>query len=651
MTKIPVEKLPENIPLLFRERAESSPGTTLQIVRNEVGEYESFTYRRVYNRVIETACALKALGVRRGAKIGFIADNRSEWLVLDLAVLSLGACDIPRGCDSTGTEIAFILNFVKCETAVFENERQLKKVLECGDEVPTLRTAVLIDSPGPELVEAASVMGITVCRYIDLEDEGSRASKTDREAVEAEMERTNRSDLATIIFTSGTTGTPKGVMLTHDNYLAQCEVVKSALPNTKDGDIWLSVLPVWHSFERVIQYFVITLRSGIAYSKPASSVMLADMAAVHPTWMCGVPRLWESLAHGIFKKVKKENRVTQITFSSALSAGRMYFWAKTHVCGLRCRFNKTSRVFDFFAGIVPFLIIAPVHLLYELTVYRKVRSVLGGKMVAAISGGGALQADVEAFYHAVGFNLIEGYGMTESAPILSLRNPVKPRPGCVGAVFPSAEVKVVTMNEDGTPGTETLSPGKKGIIVARGRQIMKGYYERPDLTAQVIDKDGWLNTGDIGMMTYDGEIKITGRAKDTIVLLGGENVEPAVIESALVNSAFIERAVVLGQDKKYISALIVPAKEELIEWADTSRIMYDSYESLLESNEVQMMYRTEIDSRVSGAKGFRTCERIGRFVLIPESFTQGKEINAKGEMMRARIRKIYEREIRKLYTE
>src|SRR5574344_1347213 len=328
MTKIPVEKLPENIPLLFRERAESSPGTTLQIVRNEVGEYESFTYRRVYNRVIETACALKALGVRRGAKIGFIADNRSEWLVLDLAVLSLGACDIPRGCDSTGTEIAFILNFVKCETAVFENERQLKKVLECGDEVPTLRTAVLIDSPRPKLGEAASVMGITVCRYIDLEDEGSRASKTDREAVEAEMERTNRSDLATIIFTSGTTGTPKGVMLTHDNYLAQCEVVKSALPDTKEGDLWLTVLPVWHSFERAFQYFLPVLKSGCVYSKPVASRILSDMEAIHPQWMCAVPRLWDAIAQKFFTEIRKKGGIPYALFTVSISIGKTYWWAK-----------------------------------------------------------------------------------------------------------------------------------------------------------------------------------------------------------------------------------------------------------------------------------------------------------------------------------
>jgi long-chain acyl-CoA synthetase len=271
-------------------------------------------------------------------------------------------------------------------------------------------------------------------------------------------------------------------------------------------------------------------------------------------------------------------------------------------------------------------------------------------MTAAISGGGALQNDVESFYHAVGFNLIEGYGMTEAAPILSVRNPLKPRSGCVGVVFPSAEVKVVAVNENGTPGTDPLPPGKKGIIMARGRQIMKGYYNRPDLTAQVIDRDGWLTTGDIGMMTFDNEIKITGRAKDTIVLLGGENVEPAVIEAALGTSPYIERAMIVGQDKKYIAALIVPLQDAVIEWADSSRVMYSSWESLLESNEIQMMFREETERLVNEKTGFRTCERISRFVLLPESFVPGREINTKGEMMRDKIRRLYDKQIRMLFV-
>jgi long-chain acyl-CoA synthetase len=644
------EKLPENIPLLLRMRNQQCPGNTLQVVKNEVGEYEYHSYKRVYNRIVETACALRTLGIQRGDNVGFMADNRREWLILDIGILSLGAVDIPRGCDSTGTEMAFILNFAGCRTCIFENQRQLKKIFDSGSSVPALKFAILIDSPDDAIRQEAGDRGIKIHRYIDLEDAGRYASSADRKAVEAEMDKTKGSDVATIIFTSGTTGTPKGVMLTHDNYIAQCEAVKQALPNTKDGDIWLSVLPVWHSFERAFQYFIITLKSGIAYSKPAATALLADMQKIHPNWMCGVPRLWDSLAHGIMKHVNKENQVTRFSFALAIHIGRRFSWARDRVCGLVCRYKKGTRFLDFLYGILPFLFFAPLYGLCELAVYRKVRAVLGGHMVAAISGGGALQSDVESFYHAVGFNLIEGYGMTEAAPILSVRNPLKPRSGCVGVIFPSAEVKVVAVDENGQLGTEPLPPGKKGIVLARGRQIMKGYYNRPDLTELVIDKDGWLNTGDIGMMTQDNEIKITGRAKDTIVLLGGENIEPAVIEAALVNSPYIERAMIVGQDKKYIAAIIVPAEDALSEWADSSRIMYSSWETLLDSNEVQMMFREEIERLVNEKAGFRTCERISRFALLPQGFTQGKEINAKGEMMRAKISKLYEKQMRRLFS-
>ena len=597
------------------------------------------------------ACALRKIGIQRGQFVGFMSDNRREWMILDEGLLCLGAADVPRGCDSTGTEMAFILNYVKCEICIFENQRQLLKILNCAEKVPALRTIILIDSPDENTEKIAVDAGLKVIKFVELEDIGRHASESERRDIEAEIDKTEGNELATIIFTSGTTGTPKGVMLTHDNYIAQCEVVRLALPNTKDGDIWLSVLPVWHSFERAFQYFIIALKAGMAYSKPAAAALLGDMAKVHPTWMCGVPRLWESLAHGIFRQMKKENSVTRFSFSLAIQIGKRFSWAHDHVYGLVCRYNNGTRFWDFLWGIIPFILYAPLYGICKLVVFKKVKAVLGGHMVAAISGGGALQSDVDAFYHAIGFNLLEGYGITEAGPVLSVRNPLKPRTGCVGVVYPSAEVKVVAMCEDGTIGTEPLPPGKKGIIVAHGRQIMKGYYSRPDLTEQVIDKYGWLNTGDIGMLTQDNEIKITGRAKDTIVLLGGENIEPAVIEAALLDSPYIERAMIVGQDRKYIAALIVPAKEAVTEWADNSRIMYSSWESLLESNEVQIMFREEIERRVSDKTGFRTCERISRFVLLPESFVQGKEVNAKGEMMRFKITKIYEKQIKKLFSQ
>jgi len=641
--------LGKNIPQLLRGRAAVCPDVTLQAVKNEIGKFDLYSYELVYRRVLDLACVLHAMGVQHGDCVGLIADNRREWLIADMAVLTLGAADVPRGCDSMGQEIRFILSYTGCRIAFFENGRQLEKVLEKPDEVPDLTTAVLFDSASAELMQKAAAYGIAVRNYIDLEDDGRKTTADERAAVEEGIDRIQPEDTATIIFTSGTTGTPKGVMLTHDNYMAQCEVVKSVLPDTREGDLWLSVLPVWHSFERAFQYFFMVLKSGCVYSKPAVPIMLSDMESMHPRWMCGVPRLWESFAQRFFREMHKKGRMYRILFSIAIHTGKSFWWAKDRVFGLICRYRKTMRITDTLYAVLPFVLLYIPYRLCDIFVYSRIRARFGGKMSGAISGGGSLQPETDAFYHAIGFRLLEGYGLTETAPVLSMRNSKRPRSGCVGEVFPSAEIKIVA-EKDGRPVSgEPLAPGSRGLVFARGRQIMKGYYRRPDLTAQVIDKDGWFNTGDLGMMTYDREIKITGRAKDTIVLLGGENIEPQVIENAVCASRFIETAVVVGQDQKYIAALIVPDKALLLAYADENRLMYENYDALLEMSEIQELIRQEIDSRVCAKTGFRTCERIFRFCLLKESFVPGREINAKQEKMRHTISKQYAHEIQRLF--
>ncbi len=640
----------KTLPLLLRSRVQMCPDIPLQYVKNDDGKFDTYSYRRVYTRVIEMACSLQKIGIGRGDFVGLIADNRREWLITDMALLSLGAADVPRGCDSMGAEIRFILNYAGCKAVFFENGKQLLKVLEKPEEVPALKDAILFDSAEESVRDVAEKHGIRVHKFIDLEDEGKKADTVQRKAVEAEMDKTQADEIATIIFTSGTTGTPKGVMLTHDNFIAQCEVVQSVLVYNKPGDIWLSVLPVWHSFERTFQYFIIALKSGCCYSRPVASIMIADMVALHPKSMCGVPRLWESFAQGFYRAMKKEGGIPFVLFNMSISIGKQFCWATDRVFGLICRYRKTRRFFDTLYGIVPLVLLAPFYGLCELLVYRKIRAKLGGKMAAAISGGGSLQPETDAFYHAIGFKLLEGYGISEAAPVLSVRNPQRPRSGCVGEVFPSAEVKVVAQRDGQIVSTDPLPPGKPGLVLARGRQIMKGYYRRPDLTEQVVDKDGWLNTGDLGMMTQDNEIKIIGRAKDTIVLLGGENIEPLVIEKAICASRFIEMAVIVGQDQKYIGALIVPQKDAVVAYANENRIVYETWEALLESNEIQKLIREEIDTRVCAETGFRTCERIYKFTLLPESFQAGKEINAKLEIMRYRIAKLYAREIKSLFV-
>ena len=644
------ETLPKNLPLLLKKRAAECPDVTLQAFKNELGKFEFHNYQLVYRRVLDLACVLKEMGVARGDLVGLISDNRREWLLTDFALLALGAADVPRGCDSMGTEIRFILSFTNCKTAFFENERQLNKVLEKVEEVPELKDAILFETPGELTMERAAMAGIRVHKFIDLEDMAKRTDDKGRAEIEAEMEKTEGGDVATIIFTSGTTGTPKGVMLTHDNIIAQCEVIKDVLVTAREGDIWLSVLPIWHVMERTYLYCIIALKSGVAYSKPAISIMTQDIAEVNPQWIVGVPRLWDAFVQSCYRSIKKKGGFPQALFTFSMWVGLCWSWSFQRFMGLVCRYSKRARFLDHIKGFIPLILFSPFQLLCFVICFKRFKRLLGKKITGVISGGGSLQPENASFFYSIRVPMLDCYGMTETAPFLALGNPRHLSLGCVGRVFPSAQVKVVAQ-KDGIPlSGEPLKPGKKGILFARGRQVMKGYYRRPDLTQKAIDKDGWINTGDFAILSSKNEITIAGRAKDTIVLLGGENIEPHVVESAICRSKFVESAVVVGQDKKYIAALIVPCKEALLAYAAENRIYCDSYESLLKASEIYNLIRGEIDGLVDEKNGFRACERVAKFALLPESFKIGKEINGKQVVMRHKIEKIYAREIRSLFS-
>ena len=641
--------LGETIPALLKNKVKKIPNYTLQAVKNKSGIFVRYSYSQVYQHVVELAWAFKKLGIKKGDRVGLMSDNRREWLICDYALLSLGAIDVPRGCDSMGIEMRFILNFAECEFSIFENARQLEKVLEKIDEVPLLKTAILFDHPDEKTKQEAKEKGIEIVYYSTLESEGSQITKEDWLEIEKIMDTVKKDDVATIIFTSGTTGLPKGVQLTHDNYMAQCESAHFVLGLMQPGDMWLTVLPIWHSFERAFCYMVIALEGGFAYSKPVASVMLNDMQLVQPQWMNAVPRLWEAVAQGLYREIKKMKPLEKMIVNCSIAYGKLYYAMKVRVFGLKCRYRWYPRFLETLIGVIPFALLWPGYLLGEQLVYSRIRAKFGGKFRAAISGGGALQPETEKFFNAIGFNLLEGYGMTETAPVISVKNSKKPRTNNVGLVFPDFDVKIVKEKDGQIADTKPLKPGKKGLILVRGRQIMKGYYKRDDLTEKIIDKEGWLNTGDLGMISCDNELKIVGRAKDTIVLLGGENIEPAVIEKALNASPYIERTVVIGQDQKYVSALIVPDESNVVSYAEENNIVYDNYDALLETNEIQSLFRSEIDALDNAKTGFRTCERIFKFALLKDSFEIGKEINQKQELMRHKIVQIYKKQISKLF--
>lgn len=648
------------LPGLFKNRALAHPDIMVQAYRGQDGKFITRTYRDLYNDVLDFAVALHGLGVVRGDHVGLIADNRKEWLISDLAIQTLGAADVPRGCDSMEKEISFILSTTDCRLTIAENAHQLKKILAHRKEIKTLDTVILMQEPSEEDLKEAKKASVKLLSFSAVQDDGRKKRNGSTEFIDSEMEKGIREDIATIIFTSGTTGEPKGVMLTQENYLWQLERTPYLLYG-EPGDVWLSVLPVWHSFERLMQYVAVERTSGLVYSKPLGAVMLPDIAEMKPHIIPGVPRLWEALATGILRTIRKEGGIKKALFMFFLGVGKKYCWARDHVFGRVARFKYRIRLFDTLVGLVPWLLLIIPHFLGDVLVYRKVRAKMGGRLRLCISGGGALQPQIDEFYQAIGIKIIEGYGITETAPVLSFRNQYRPRPGCVGTVFTDTECRIVDAElleqaidtaKDGVWRVPpALPPGTPGVIMVRGGQVMKGYYKRPDLTARAIDADGWFNTGDIGMLSHDYEIKITGRAKDTIVLLGGENIEPAPIEQALKSFEYIESVAILGQDKKYLTALVVPAKALVTAYAAENDLSTEDYPALLEHPLIQQLFRSGIDARINRHNGFRPFEFIFRFKLVPESFQVGRELSGKQEMMRHRINEVYRNEIAELFSE
>ncbi len=633
------EYMTDTLPKLLQQTVRDHPDTEVQLWKDDNGKYHPTTYKEFYQEVLALASGLKSLGVQREESVGLIADNRREWLIADFALLSLGAADVPRGRDATLWEIEYILSFTECRISFVENEEQLEKIKPLLKKLPKLKTIIIMD---PQFKKSVQRSGKQVIPFSSVMDNGSSAADTSSGAVESMIEEGSPDDTATIIFTSGTTGTPKGVMLTHRNFLHQVEGIPEVVA-ISPGDRWLSVLPVWHSFERILQYVIVGSGSTIAYSKPIGKIMLQDFQKVRPMWMGSVPRIWESIKTGVFQNVAKKPPVSRALFKFFVWAGTAHAVCSNMVRGWMPRFRRRIRALDFAAGIIPWLLLWPLKLLGGVLVFNTIKKKIGGRFKAGVSGGGSLPSSVDAFFQAIGVILLDGYGLTETAPVIGIRPFFRRVPRTVSP-FPGTEIKIV--DEHAQP----VKPGVKGVIKVRGPQVMKGYYKQEEMTKAVIDGDGWLNTGDLGVWTYDGEYAIRGREKDTIVLSGGENVEPVPIEAKLRESSYIEQAVILGQDQKYLAALIVIDTKEVEQYVYDSGLAYFSRDDFITMAEVHELINYEIESLINSKNGFKSFEHIYRFKLLDRSFQLGRELSAKQEVKRHQIAEMYEREIRDLFT-
>lgn len=641
-------KQEETLPKLFRKSAERWPETSCFLSRSKDGKYEEINYHDAYQLALDFAGALLSIGAKRGERIGLISENRKEWEQADMGLLALGCVDTPRGCDATEADLSYILSFAEVEIVIAENQAQVKKINNIKSKVPSAKIIISFDPVDDSVKELCAQNGLSYFYFPELRSLGHEWRKNNPDVVENELEKGKPDDLATIIFTSGTTGTPKGVMLTHGNLICQLDEVTERI-FLNPGERALLVLPVWHAFQRAVEYVILCQGATLCYSKPVGSVLLADLAALDPYLLPAVPRVFEAVYDGIWRKMRKTGGITYLLFQFFVNTA--IFWSRIDrkLRRKQSRFGADHLGFWWPVLLLPWLCIWPVKELGNLLVFRKIRKMLGKNFRAGVAGGGAYPENIDEFFWAIGVKVVEGYGMTETSPIISVRPIVNPIMRNVGTPLRGMQVRIV--DDNGI----ILGKCKKGNLQIKGGCVMQGYYKRPDLTEKVMTVDGWLDTGDIAILTVDGEIQLRGRKKDTIVLLGGENIEPLPIESKINESRYIATSVVIGTckgvDQKFLTALILPAQDEIISYANENNISFKDYNDLVETSAIKKLLEKEVAEAINSKNGFKSFERINKISIITKPFEVGIELSAKQEMMRYRITEIYEDKISAMYAE
>lgn len=560
-------------------------------------------FRELFERGRDLATALIELGVEAREHVGLLGDNRIEWILADYAVQLCGAADVPRGRDITDAEIEYILRHAGVRVTFVETERLGRRVSVLRSRLPELREIILLDD------KASAPDGVR--RLGDLAARGQELREAGDRRVERRVAGIRSDDLFTLIYTSGTTGEPKGVMLTHANMVSQVENIRMEIRCT---DRILSILPVWHVFERVFEMIAISRGCCTYYTTPRH--LAEDLTDVEPTFMGSAPRLWENLHQRILKRVRETHPVRQALFHAAYFLAHYYKESVFFLTRRQIRVRSRGIVWRAGAWIfhaLRWFLLLPWYGFFNAAVLEKLRLVVGGAFKGSVSGGGALPREVDQFFNYLGIPVLEGYGLTETSPVVAVRTPAKLVIGTVGPLIEGTVVRI-TDPESG----EVLFPdhacphggrGRRGEIEVRGPQVMKGYYRNAEATEAAL-RGGWFRTGDFGMMTFNDCLRIVGRLKDTIVLSSGENLEPGPIEARLNQSPFIEHAMVVGQDRRFAGALIVASAE-----AASSM-----------DGELPERIAAEIKERVSPANGFKPHELVREFRLVGEPFRVGVEL-------------------------
>jgi long-chain acyl-CoA synthetase len=522
-------------------------GDAVALVAPHATEKETVSFSALRQRIDQAAAGFAALGVGDGEVVALFAENGPRWLVADQGLMRCGAADAVRGSGAPVEELRYILADSGSVGLVVESAALLARLELDGEACQRLRFVVLLEGEAPG---AAGPGKLPCLSWASFMAQGTAATLP---AVPSGGEER----LATLLYTSGTTGEPKGVPLSHGNLLHQVRSL-GALVDPKPGDEVLSVLPIWHAYERSVEYFL--LSCGCRQTYTSLRHFKNDLQRVRPHYMVSVPRLWEAILSGFEDALAAMPPGRQRLLRAALANSRAFHTARRTARDLTLAPEAPATRQR---AQVESLARWPAEALAAAQLWPRMRKQLvGGRLRTAISGGGALAPYVDGFFEAVGIELLVGYGLTETSPVLTCRRQWANRRGSAGQPLADTSLRIVEPES-----RRPLAIGERGLVLARGPQVMAGYWHKPEATAKVLDAEGWFDTGDLGLLLADGTLVLTGRAKDTIVLSSGENIEPGPLEDALAALPMVEQVMVVGQDRRQLGLLLVPKAEALAAWA------------------------------------------------------------------------------------
>jgi len=585
--------------LLFNS-VKSYPKDGFLLVKKQ-GAYTPISMGAFGDAVKFLSLGLGALGLSKGDKLIILSDNRPEWTITDFACLCNGGITVPIYTTLVPEQVKYIINDSDAKIVVYSNPDQWKKLDEIRGQLPKVKHFITFDPEAPP----------GVITYREIQAQGMAVAKGQPDSFERLVGGVKPEDEASIIYTSGTTGVPKGVILTHGNFISNVKTAAEILEFT-DRDTVLSFLPLSHVLERMVTFAYVYKGCTIAYAESVETVA-ANLLEVRPHIMVGVPRVFEKIYSKVMDNVLTSSGLKRKIFFWAVKVGKVYGTRKlaTRPIGGFLKFKRN---------------------LANKLVFSKIVERTGGRIRFFVSGGAPLSKDIADFFYAMGLVILEGYGLTETSPVIAVNLLENPRFGTVGRPIPGIEVKIA----------------RDGEILTRGPHVMKGYYKKEAETRETFEGD-WLKTGDIGRFDGDGFLMITDRKKDLIVTAGGKNVAPQPIENVLRTDPFIENAVVIGDRRRFISALIVPKFEKLEDYAKSNNISYTGRAQLVRNEKVVDFLKSEIDRATPNLASF---ERIKKIVVLDRDFEIEKgEMTPSLKVRRNVVEKKYKDLIDALYRE